>query len=118
MIYVYNLGDGDSSVVKRLKEVMPYGPTRLVEKIECRNHLLRNFSTKISAISKNTKFPILLRQFIATNIIKFSIAIRKAIKYRKNLKVSGQEKISGTYLIITYIFIKILHKFYDVILCL
>jgi len=78
---MYNIGDGDSSVVKRIKEVIPYGPTRLIEKIECRNYLLRNFSKKISAISKNTKFPILLRQFIATNIIKFPIAIRKAINY-------------------------------------
>jgi len=96
-VYIYiNIGDGDSSVTKRLKEVIPYGPTRLVEKIECRNHLLRNFSTKISAISKNTKYPILLRHFITANIIKFPIAIRKAIKYRKNLKVPEHEKISGT----------------------
>lgn len=93
-----NTGDGDSSVTKRLKEVIPYGPSRLVEKIECTNHLLRNFSTKISAISKNTKYPILLRQFIRTNIIKFPIAIRKAIKYRKELKVPEHEKISGTYI--------------------
>lgn len=67
---------------------MPYGPSRLVQKIECRNHLLRNFSTKISNIGKNTKFPILLRQFTSTNIIKFSTAIRKAIEYRKNQDIS------------------------------
>ncbi|KAL4123428.1 hypothetical protein QTP88_015606 [Uroleucon formosanum] len=89
------IGDGDSNVTKRLKEIIPYGPTRLVEKIECRNHLLRNFSTKIAAVTKNTKFPVLLRQFISSNIIKFSTAIRKAIEYRKNCNAQEHEKLSG-----------------------
>lgn len=104
-IYIYNTGDGDSTVTRRLKEFIPYGPTRLIEKIECRNHLLRNFSTKISAISKNTKYLISLRNFLRTNIIKFPIAIRK------ELKALEHEKISGTYL-----FIKILRKFCHYIL--
>ncbi|KAF0754755.1 Uncharacterized protein FWK35_00013628, partial [Aphis craccivora] len=37
------IGDGDSSVLKKLLEIVPYGPHQLVEKIECRNHLLRNY---------------------------------------------------------------------------
>lgn len=93
---MFNAGDGDSSVTKRLKEVVPYGSTRLVEKIECRNHLLRNFSTKIAALTKNTKFPIIIRQFITTNLTKFSTAIRKAIEYRKNMEAFENEKTSGT----------------------
>lgn len=101
IIILYCIGDGDSSVTKRLKEIIPYGPARLIEKIECRNHLLRNFSTKIAAITKNTKFPVLLRQFISSNIIKFSTAIRKAIEYRKNCNAQEHEKLSGD--IINYI---------------
>lgn len=41
-----NLGDGDSSVTKRLNDILPYGHALRVEKIECRNHLLRNYSKK------------------------------------------------------------------------
>jgi len=37
---LYYLGNGDSSVTKRLNEVLPYGPNFLIQKIECRNHLL------------------------------------------------------------------------------
>ena len=43
---------------------MPYGPKFLVEKIECRNHLLRNLGQKISGLIKNTKYPVHLRTFI------------------------------------------------------
>lgn len=44
------IGDGDSSVHNKLLESRPYGPT-LVQKIECRNHLLRNFSSNLREIS-------------------------------------------------------------------
>lgn len=43
------VGDGDSSVHRKLLEARPYG-NLLIEKVECRNHLLRNFSKKIREI--------------------------------------------------------------------
>lgn len=49
IIYKRLVGDGDSSVYNKLLESRPYGNV-LVEKIECRNHLLRNFSKKIKDI--------------------------------------------------------------------
>lgn len=88
-------GDGDSSVSKRLSEILPYGPNLLVEKIECRNHLLRNYMQKLSAISKNTAFPISLRKFMQTNIMRFRTAVVKAISYRKNEGKTTSEKIEG-----------------------
>lgn len=91
------LGDGDSSVSKKLLELVPYGPHQLVQKIECRNHLLRNYSTKLSTIAKNSKYPIYLRNLITKNIIRFCAAIRKAIKYRKKLDISDAAKINGNY---------------------
>lgn len=96
--YIYNtivLGDGDSSVLKKLLEIVPYGSHQLVQKIECRNHILRNYSTKLSALTKNTKYPPYLRQLITKNIIKFCVAIRKAIQYRKNLNINNIAKIKG-----------------------
>ncbi|CAI6354257.1 unnamed protein product [Macrosiphum euphorbiae] len=113
------IGDGDSSITKRLREVIPYGPTRLVEKIECSNYLLRNFGTKISAISINTKYPALMRNFIKIHIKKFPIAIRKAIEYRTNLKAPQHVKISGLVLDISNSFYHILgqHNKWDEYFC-
>lgn len=45
--YTTLVGDGDSSVHNKLMEIRPYGPQTVIKKIECRNHLLRNFSSKI-----------------------------------------------------------------------
>jgi len=83
-------------VIKRLNEIVPYGPHQLVKKIECRNHLLRNYSTKIMQITKNYKYPVFLRTFISKNIKKFSMAIRMAIRYRKELLETESQKIKGS----------------------
>ncbi|XP_022177421.1 uncharacterized protein LOC111038573 [Myzus persicae] len=78
------IGDGDSSVTKKLLEVLPYGPNVLIEKIECRNHLLRNYCQKIAAIAKKTCYPIHLRKFIIQNAMRFRTGVVKAIRYQKN----------------------------------
>lgn len=46
-------------------------------------------------ITKNCKYPVLLRKFISSNITKFSMAIRMAIKYRKELLETESQKIKG-----------------------
>ncbi|XP_050063239.1 uncharacterized protein LOC126552568 [Aphis gossypii] len=89
------IGDGDSSVSKRLHELLPYGPRLLVEKIECRNHILRNYGQKLMALTKKTLYPCYIRKFITRNIIRFRTAITKSIAYRKNLDQSLYEKIEG-----------------------
>lgn len=43
------ISDGDSSVTKRLHEISPYGRHFHIKKIECRNHLMRNISSKLNA---------------------------------------------------------------------
>lgn len=47
--YTKMVGDGDSSVFRKLLQIKPYG-NKLVEKVECKNHLLRNFGKKIRDI--------------------------------------------------------------------
>ncbi|CAH1721716.1 unnamed protein product [Aphis gossypii] len=90
------IGDGDSSVSKRLSEIMPYGPRLLVKKIECRNHLLRNYGTKLAAMTTNTKYPILLRKHVKANALRFRFSITKAIEYRNSLQgQSDYEKEVG-----------------------
>jgi len=58
---------------------MPYGCRLLVKKIEFRNHLLRNYGTKLTAMAINKKYPIPLRNHIQANILRFRYAITKAI---------------------------------------
>jgi len=74
---------------------MPYGPKLLVEKIECRNHILRNYSQKLMNITRITKYPCFIRKFISRNIIRFKTAITKSIRYRKNVDESNYQKIEG-----------------------
>lgn len=73
-------------MTKRLSEIMPYGPKFHIQKIECRNHLLRNYGTKLSLLAKNIRHPYLnLRKHIQSNIIRFRNAIVKSIEYRSQL---------------------------------
>lgn len=92
------LGDGDSSVTKRLNEILPYGPSLRVEKIECRNHMLRNYSQKMSALTKRTEFPIAIRKKIADNLVRLRTDVTKAIQYRKSEEKPLQQKILSKYL--------------------
>lgn len=84
------IGDGDSSVHKRLLEKFP---TKKITKIECRNHLLRNFGTKLLAISKDTKFDIQCRKILGSETQRITKDIRCAIKYRKKENVSRANQI-------------------------
>jgi len=94
---IFCIGDGDSSVSKRLKQIMPYGPKFFIEKIECRNHLLRNLGQKITGLIKNTKYPIHLRTFINNQVKlnKFRSAITMAVQYRNSINDSNTDKIKG-----------------------
>ncbi|KAJ8896394.1 hypothetical protein PR048_001738 [Dryococelus australis] len=73
-------GDGDSSVHRKLLETMPYGPNLMVEKVECKNHVLRNnYCHKLTDLPKNTKFPVTSRNFLKQQIPRFRTAVDKAI---------------------------------------
>jgi len=50
LIYHKLIGDGDSSVTKKLRMANPYGPNCTIKKIECKNHVLRNYMNRITDI--------------------------------------------------------------------
>jgi hypothetical protein len=50
VIYRRMIGDGDSSVYNKITEASPYSNIK-VEKIERRNHLLRNFCNKLKHLT-------------------------------------------------------------------
>lgn len=86
------IADGDSSVYKRILEVRPYDDVT-VDKVECRNHLLRNYCNKLKAITltsapqPNADFDrathIKMRKIIRLNILRCRAAVTKSVKYRK-----------------------------------
>jgi len=55
IIYNKLIGDGDSSVTKKLFLAKPYGRDIFVKKIECMNHILRNYLNRIVDLSVHQK---------------------------------------------------------------
>lgn len=73
VIFKRLVGDGDSSVYNKIMENKPYG-NLLVEKVECKNHLLRNFSKKIKdACGKNIYLFQLLLSEIDYIVVSFDL---------------------------------------------
>ncbi|KAL4719251.1 hypothetical protein ACJJTC_018954 [Scirpophaga incertulas] len=63
LIYGRIISDGDSGTYIQLLTCRPYSDIT-VEKIECRNHLLRNFCNKLTALQTDTKFILNHRKVI------------------------------------------------------
>ncbi|CAK1589570.1 unnamed protein product [Parnassius mnemosyne] len=80
LIYGRLISDGDSSTYSKILEARPY-PQFTVEKVECRNHLLRNLCNKLENLITDTKYPIHLRKLITKKrIMTIRSTIRKCIK--------------------------------------
>ncbi|CAI6350462.1 unnamed protein product [Macrosiphum euphorbiae] len=90
------IGDGDSSVTKRLHEIQPYGPNFYIKKIECCNHLLRNYITKLTTLARNSKYPLRVRKFILKNIFRFRSDVTKAANHWRHLNgLTISQKMKG-----------------------
>lgn len=76
LIYKNLIGDGDSSVIKKIRMIKPYGTDILVEKIECTNHILRNYSNRLRDLSTKRKstsggiIPGFIRTKLKENILR------------------------------------------------
>lgn len=77
------IADGDSSVYKKILEARPY-KNLTVEKVECRNHLLRNFCNKLKDMTvKAQSGKLENRKMLSGNILRIRRGIVSAIMYRK-----------------------------------
>ncbi|KAB0795633.1 hypothetical protein PPYR_12472 [Photinus pyralis] len=95
LIYNKLIADGDSSCYKKILDTHPY-ETTVVEKIECKNHLLRNFSKKIRELIKDTLAgPLILRKKIKQNQLRLRWAVCKAISFRKTEVNPFNEKVGN-----------------------
>lgn len=99
---VFNTGDGDSSVLKRLHIAKPYGSDIMIKKVECTNHLLRNYINKLRDIANKRKnsngdrIPGCFRTLLQNNILRLRYAVTEAIRFRKHETgiISYEEKLA------------------------
>ncbi|XP_039296223.1 uncharacterized protein LOC111043599 isoform X2 [Nilaparvata lugens] len=81
------IADGDSSVYKTLLDRRPYKNTSVL-KIECRNHLMRNYCNKIREIAQTSnrgRNPIMLRKKIGDRLVRLRYAVTKAVIHKENV---------------------------------
>lgn len=94
VIYAKVIGDGDSSVYKKILEARPYKNVT-VEKIECKNHLLRNCRKKLTNLTENTALGnCSLRKRVGNKIGKLLGGVKKAVAFRKAECRDHQSKIT------------------------
>ncbi|XP_050671428.1 uncharacterized protein LOC126969880 isoform X2 [Leptidea sinapis] len=85
IIYGRMVGDGDSSTYSKILISNPYESQNLtVEKLECRNHILRNFCKKLRAVTTETKYILAHRKTLTNQkIMTMRKAIVKSITHHK-----------------------------------
>ncbi|XP_063892162.1 uncharacterized protein LOC135116586 [Helicoverpa armigera] len=91
LIYHQFIADGDSSTYASIRNARPYDNIT-VGKIECKNHLLRNYCKGLLAICSNTSFHIRGRKILKENYLRIRWGIDSSVKYWSNKNVAFEEK--------------------------
>lgn len=92
VIYSRFIADGDSSTYSKILETRPY-PDVTVEKINCKNHILRNFCNKLQQLKLDTRYNIKERKLVTTtNILKIRKYICDSINYHNKNREDGSVK--------------------------
>lgn len=86
--YMTLIADGDSSVYKQVLDAKPYQHRR-IQKLECRNHLLRNFRNKLDEEVNKIRHQPEAKNFLKTNLERIRKGISSAIKFRIQEQVDG-----------------------------
>ncbi|XP_070151996.1 LOW QUALITY PROTEIN: uncharacterized protein [Polyergus mexicanus] len=94
LIYSTYIADGDSSVYKKIIQANLY-PNVFIEKIECRNHLLRNLASKIKEIAKTKGRFGKLKNVFDNRVLRIRTTVTKAVKYRLEEQNTMQQKITS-----------------------
>lgn len=93
VIYGTLIADGDASTYKKILECRPY-LNHQVQKIECTNHLLRNYYGKLLNLTKETSIPLNERKILTADRLKrLRTAIKYAVRYRKAQNLTQAEQI-------------------------
>lgn len=71
--------------MNRIAKCKPYGSQLIVEKTECSNHVLRNYSKRLRDLVKKKSIPPNIRKVLNENLKRLRVAIAGAINYRSNM---------------------------------
>jgi hypothetical protein len=63
---------------------IPYGVDSPIEKVECTNHVCRNFNKRLPELSKDRTCPLEMRKLLSKNLDRMRIGVYSAIKKRYN----------------------------------
>lgn len=95
LIYKTLIADVDSSTHKSILESRPYADVP-IQKIECTNHLLRNYNGKNLLLQKDTTIPLAeQKKLTADRLTRLRTAVRSAITFRKEQNHSVENKIEN-----------------------
>lgn len=90
LVYAKLIDDGDSSVTKKLHLAKPYGPSFIGQKIECTNHVMRNYINRLRDMtikrinSESHNVPGNLRKMLRDRLRKLRSAVTMTVQYRMN----------------------------------
>ncbi|XP_076655252.1 uncharacterized protein LOC143360365 [Halictus rubicundus] len=94
LIYSTLIADGDSSTYKKILDCDPYAGMVRVKKIECSNHLLRNFCKKMRDVVKKTP-PGRYRKTVEGSIRLLRVGIQSAARFRANENLQESQQIEN-----------------------
>lgn len=59
---------------------------------------MRNYITKLTTLARNSKYPLRVRKYILTNILRFRSDVTKAAEHWRDLNnLTLSQKIKGTF---------------------
>lgn len=82
----YVIGDGDSNTFQKLRERTPRGCEMI--KMECANHITRNYTGKLHKLTSDISFSSESRKLLKSVIPRLTKAVRGAIRQNAGLNVS------------------------------
>ncbi|XP_049877293.1 uncharacterized protein LOC126374645 [Pectinophora gossypiella] len=91
--YLSFVGDGDSSVFAQLKEKVSYG--RYIKKIECKNHVIKNYTSALYKILANKKLPLYGRRLLKAKIQKLTVVTKKIIMQNHSNRTHMREDLKN-----------------------
>lgn len=95
--YTRLIADGDSSTYRGILEAAPYG-TQQVEKVECANHLLRNYFKNVFEIVERKRqrpFPVHLKKLVKQNAYRLRKGVVSALRARSAEEAPLCQRIAG-----------------------
>lgn len=91
LIYSHLIADGDASTYACIRNARPY-ENLTVGKIECKNHLLRNYCKALLAVSTNSSYHIKARKLVKEKYLRLRWGVDSSIKYWSRQNIPFEEK--------------------------